>query len=489
MNSQLVRIACVLALTGVLSACMELGIGSATGLVQWCGPSLCSWQTDSGTIKRVKTWSKHDHGISLEGIGTRISLLSEAGPIKCLQMSVHVDADPEAALSLLLDFNDDGQIEYEHEVPAGDWKWSFFRLTPPVDYRSVRYIVSKQGAGRAVLDQVKVQEVADSGWGNPCKDDPPLLLNDGATCTVDESCSSGLCASGRCSSCGVARGSTQACANGLGCHASEQCASGACVGGVCQTCALDGSCAALTNCDSEVQCQSGACVQRLTLSNVTEATTCLHCTSNGECGRGGTCTNGVCERCAFDPMPRQCAECTDDSQCPSGNCVFGVCGGCRTSEQCPSGETCRFTDRFDVGPRVCTAEVVTGLPRGALCEASEECADGLACGAGRDEPSRCGVACGSDPSVCGDSGVCTRAGLAERDGIVFFPQLLKPAFANFGARVATCYSLITVIQDEGAPCSLHAECVSGACCDGTCGDSRYQSPNQRSSECTFSHGF
>ncbi len=136
---------------------------------------------------------------------------------------------------------------------------------------------------------------------------------------------------------------------------------------------------------------------------------------------------------------------------------------------------------------MCTDEVVTDLPRGALCETSEECADGLPCGAARGEPSRCGVACESDPSVCGDAGVCTRASLAERDGIVFFPQLLRPAFADIGARVATCYSVIT--QEEGAPCSLHAECESGACCEGTCGDSRYKSPNQRSDECGRAYQF
>ena len=277
------------------------------------------------------------------------------------------------------------------------------------------------------------------------------------------------------------------CADGLGCHKSEQCTSGVCAGGICQSCAIDETCPALTNCDGNSQCLSGACVQRVTLSTVTEATSCLSCVADNECGRGGTCTNGVCETCVLDPLAKQCAECTEDAQCPSGVCAFGLCASCQTSEQCPSGQTCRFTDRFDMGPRVCSAELVTGLPRGALCEANEECANGLACGAVGAEAKRCGVACENDPSVCGDAATCTRASFAEKDGVVFFPQRLKPAFADVGARVATCYTLITDAEKESKPCTLHAECSSGACCEGTCGY-EYQVGDPQTGACGFRNG-
>ena len=118
-----------------------------------------------------------------------MSLLSEAQPSKCMRIDTVADATPEAKLSLLLDFNDDGQADYEYAIPAGHWKLSSVELTPPVDYRSVRYILQKEGSGRAVLARLSVWP----SFGCKRSSDP---LEDGALCTVDQSCRSGLCASG-----------------------------------------------------------------------------------------------------------------------------------------------------------------------------------------------------------------------------------------------------------------------------------------------------
>lgn len=301
-----------------------------------------------------------------------------------------------------------------------------------------------------------------------------MLLQDGARCTIDATCRSGLCSGGVCSACG----SLGSCGEGEGCHLDSQCVDAACSGGTCQRCALEGTCPALAPCDRDDQCQSKACRPRLTYSDVTEATNCLR----GDPAASGSglnlCSEGVCLLCDADPFPRQCAECTQDEQCASGVCEQGLCAECRSDDQCAAGQRCRYRDLFDVGARACTDELRRDLPRGALCDTSEECAGGLACGSTGDEAKRCGVAC-EVTGACHPGSICTRAAYSELDGTIWHPERTLPAFADVASRIATCHPVLPA----GAACTLHAECATGICCGGACMNADRAVKNLRTGGC------
>ena len=457
-------------------ACDDNNLVNNPSFDLWCGKSLCSWQMDRGSIERVATWHRKDYGVSFEGADTQISQLSDADPVKCMRFDMIADADPEAQLSLVLDFNDDHREEFEQRITDVRWKSVQFVVRPPVDYRSVRYILRKRSAGRAVIAQLRVVEETENCNG------APLQIEDGGACTIDASCESGLCSAGVCSDCAPRAGEASACGERAICHGDNQCRGGSCSGGICQDCASGGSCAALAPCDEPNACASKSCSRRFTFSDAVEASSCLQCETSSDCGGvGSVCTNGVCEWCLRNPFPNQCDECTDDSQCASGVCEFGLCAACRSDDQCQAGQHCRFPDRFDVGPRACTSEVPSNLPRGALCESDAECGAGLACGATSPaEPKRCGIAC-EESADCGSASICTRAGLTEIAGVVWYPQRTLPGLAEVAGRIATCHPVI----EAGAACTLHAECGTGICCEGACVGSDQADKNLRTGGCTF----
>ncbi|MFT3925939.1 MAG: hypothetical protein QM778_25575 [Myxococcales bacterium] len=412
--------------------------------------------------------------------------MSEVDPVKCMRFDLIADAEPEAQLSLVLDFNDDGYEEFDQLIPDVRWKSLQFVVRPPTDYRSLRYILRKKGSGRAVIAQLRVVEETEG-----C-DGPALMIAAGGACTTDLSCASGLCADFICSTCAIPPEGGPAvasqCIDGSACREDSGCQSGACVGRVCQGCALDGSCRELSPCDDASQCASKACVPRLTFSGVVEATSCLHCNSNEDCGGpSALCTDGVCEVCLLDPFPKQCAECTDDAQCSSGVCEAGLCVDCRSDEQCGPGQFCRYVNPFDANLRRCSGGFATNLPRGALCDTDSQCAGGLACGAGAGEPKRCGVACEVDPNVCAAGTICTRPAFSEIQGIIWYPQrrLVAP-YADVASNIATCHHVITDAEAAQLPCSLHAECASGVCCDGHCANPDDHQKNLRTGGCTYS---
>lgn len=478
MRSRLLRwFAVFVGLGAAFVACDDNNLVNNPSFDLWCGKSLCGWQLDTGSIERVGTWHKKDYGVSFEGASTQISQVSDADPVRCMRFDMIADADPEAQLSLVLDFNNDQREEFEQRITDVRWKSVQFVVRPPLDYKNVRYILRKRSAGHAVIAQLRVVEETENCEG------PPLLIEDGGQCTIDASCEHGLCSAGVCSDCAPRVGGEVSCAEQSLCHRDSQCGGGVCAGGLCQGCASEGKCPALAPCDSATDCASGSCVRRFTYSDVVEASACLHCDSPASCGGSNSaCTNGVCEVCLLDPFPSQCDECVDDSQCESGVCEFGLCAGCRSDEQCGLEQRCRFPDRFDVGPRTCTGEVLSDLPRGALCETNEECASGLPCGAtSADEPKRCGIACEVSSDACGLGAICTRAALSEVDGIVWFPQRTLPGFAEVAGRIATCHPVI----QQGGACTLHAECQTGVCCGGACVSAEEAHKNLRTGGCTF----
>jgi hypothetical protein len=458
-----------------LAACIEEDIIENASFDRWCGTSLCSWTTDRGRIERVPSWHREDYAVSFVKTPTRISQLSNAEPVACLHFDMMADVAAEAGMVMKLDFNDDGIIEFDQEIPAVRWQSVKFVVRAPESYVNARFIVEKLGKGRAVLGQVAVRAESDC-------EGPRIELVNGSSCAADASCASKACVEGLCSAC-----AEEGCATGQGCKRDADCASGACAGELCSDCAKDGSCPVLARCDADKQCESGACVENLAPSSVAYPVSCGPCKNDADCGGDeNSCVEGQCKSCDRSPLGQHCGECRRDADCGAGKtCLNGFCSSCGTDADCSDGETCRYQDKFDALVRACTSdEAPRALPRGALCENSEECGAETWCGGRANEPKRCGVACeaafSDDAPRCPADTTCIRAGVLLREGLDPLPN--QAWEKDPGARVATCYPFL----HEGEACVSHEQCPLGACCDGKCDWSSGFNP--RSGACTDRDG-
>ena len=113
----------------------------------WCKSELCGWQTNEGAVVPVSTWHKKDLGASFVETPTQVSQSVTAAPVGCFLIDTIADVETAARLSIRVDFNDDQVIDFEQQVPAVSWQSVPFPVRAPVDYRSVRFIVRKQGTG------------------------------------------------------------------------------------------------------------------------------------------------------------------------------------------------------------------------------------------------------------------------------------------------------------------------------------------------------
>ena len=131
------------------------------GFDMWCGDELCAWTVEYGAIEKVATWHELDEGALLHGPRTSITQYADITDMDadCIYFSLLADAGDDATLILELDFLGDGTIEYSHEIPADDWESVGYHITPPEHYRGVRFHVRMEGTGRAVIAQVRAQEV------------------------------------------------------------------------------------------------------------------------------------------------------------------------------------------------------------------------------------------------------------------------------------------------------------------------------------------
>ena len=167
----------------------------------WCGDKLCSWSLDSGSIRRAPTWHKNDLGVELvDPIGgtTQISQKTDRQP-KCLEIIMVADVDPAAQVGLGLEFNADGSIEFQQPIVASGFHEVKTQVTPPAAYQGIRFTITKRGAGRAVLAQIRVKEVDNCTA-------PPIVLRDqrlGTQCSgaAADECLSKVCNGGRCAEC------------------------------------------------------------------------------------------------------------------------------------------------------------------------------------------------------------------------------------------------------------------------------------------------
>ena len=170
----------------------------------WCGDQLCSWKLESGQIRKSPTWHKKDFGVELldSTDATRTTALSQESSQtpRCLEFRTIADVAAEAQVTIGLDFNRDGTIDYEQPIAAIGFREQKTQLTAPLKYDGIRYVITKKGTGRAVLAQMQVKGVADCTA-------PPLEMKAlplGSVCSLQnggDECTSGTCCDGLCSEC------------------------------------------------------------------------------------------------------------------------------------------------------------------------------------------------------------------------------------------------------------------------------------------------
>ena len=301
----------------------------------WCGNKLCAPWEASGKVTRVKTWHRSDFGAEL-GDSAVLSQLSTENTTHCIEFEVVADVTANAAVYLEMDFNDDGSSEFTQLIPESHWAKLAFNADTPRSYRSVRFILRKTGAGRAVLAQIK----ATSGTG--CN--KPLPETDrelGQSCMEDKQCASGMCEARNdalkitndnkaCGECGDA----------AACPEDMRCGSLRGKNGVYATCVpREQEAGAL--CDNADQCRSGLCVESL----LQHESVCSTCTTDDDCSEDQVCgwvptKLGPSRGCRNRNEAKLGQLCQTDAECASGVCSAHQCGECDGKHACADQSSC-----------------------------------------------------------------------------------------------------------------------------------------------------
>jgi hypothetical protein len=181
----------------VAFACASLGDDCDGDIVQdptfrdWCGASLCSWKTDFGQIARVPTWIQEDFGVSFLDngtTGTEISQVTEENQATCILFTSVGNIDPTAEMTVSVDFNNDGSIDYIGALGSAKWETVQTEITAPPRYQGITFYVKKSGTGTAILAEMAIQ----SRTG--CTAPAPKIgnLRFGETCSSTSECQSGF---------------------------------------------------------------------------------------------------------------------------------------------------------------------------------------------------------------------------------------------------------------------------------------------------------
>jgi len=177
-----------------------LGGDCAGDLVQdptfrdWCGSSLCAWHLDAGQIEPVPTWNQNDLGVSFVDMPTQISQTSTESSATCILFTSVADIDPAADMTLSVDFDGDGSIEYSAPLGATHWQKVQTEITAPAAYQGITFTLRKAGSGTAVLAEMRIQST--SGCTAPPASIAAGSLVLGEKCAGDSDCSPGLTCTG-----------------------------------------------------------------------------------------------------------------------------------------------------------------------------------------------------------------------------------------------------------------------------------------------------
>jgi hypothetical protein len=162
----------------------------------WCGDALCNWTLESGSVRKAPTWHPNDYGVELVDTPTAISQSTDK-TAKCITFTTVADIEPSAQVTIGLDFNRDGTVEYEQPIAATGFHQAETQVTAPALYDGIRFVVTKKGAGRAVLAEIRAKAEGQCSA-------PPIVLRDqplGTPCSAADGCASGVCCTGLCAEC------------------------------------------------------------------------------------------------------------------------------------------------------------------------------------------------------------------------------------------------------------------------------------------------
>ena len=334
--------------------------------------------------------------------------------------------------------------------------------------------------------------------------------DDGSPCTVNGTCSDGLCVteSTTCDDSNVCtvdacdrdlgcvhtpRGGT--CDDGNRCTRNDQCSEGVCRPGAsddCGACTLDADCSLgddLNACNGAIRCAAGRCVLGLGTLVTCPATGADSCTvascdaATGACGAVPAEAGAPCD---------DADECTRGDACTAAGACLGATLGCDDGNPCTE-DTCDAL----LGCRHAPVAPGTACEDGNACTTVDTCVAGV-CGGGvpvdcdDDNPCTtdlCDVATGTCSNVenavaCDDGDACTvgdTCTLGEcvgrlvtcEDGNPCTDDVCDPAEGCVHhALGATDCEGGPCECDDGEPCTIGDSCDSGFCRSGTvaCGE-------------------
>lgn len=338
---------------GSLAACGSEDLTRNSMIDRWCGSTPCDWKVE-GTVRRVGSWHPSDYAVELVSDDARLSQVNGTvdSDSDCLWFTMIAKVTPGTRVFLELDFLSDGSVDFSQQLPVSDWDKLTFKITPPVSYRGLTFIVRKDGAGKAIVAELAASNGSSGYWdgydyspASGCTAPPVQLsgLADGQVCSSDAQCAAGSCKHEHCGDCAndASCAESEVCALGFDgdvprhlctarasapfaalCDRAEQCASGFCVGATCAECAGD-SCPDGGRCGRDyfpesltvvapLQCDPGQHTRQLG-----EA-----CLRDEDCGGGLSCL-GVELTCAADSCDARSPSCA--SECKDPRITGGEC--------------------------------------------------------------------------------------------------------------------------------------------------------------------
>lgn len=310
------------------------------GFDLWCGQDLCAWKLERGDVQRVATWNEGDAGVELVGDDVAIEQLSPvtSDDDTCIQFDLVANIDETAEVYLDVDIQGDGTLEMHERLPTSHWDPLTYNIHIKPPYDGIRFQLTKQGPGHAVLANIGAATARDKCAGLSELDPGPR--RDGARCTTGPECASGICTGLVCEGC-----MSGSCSTGQTCGVGDPFSP---VFDVPTECVANASKELGERCIDSAECVSGGC---FVLGSVG---VCSSCYNSDSCPVGQTCGS------AWDGGPVVCgagqhvvapgAPCGRDDDCASGHCNGSARMQCDDGRECSSAAQCPFADGLKNGP-------------------------------------------------------------------------------------------------------------------------------------------
>jgi hypothetical protein len=133
------------------------------GFDLWCGDKLCSWELDRGDIEPTGTWHDDDDAVGLLGSDTAISQLTPVNSwdTSCIRFEMLANVDESTEVRLEADLYGDGSTEWSERIPTSNWDLVSFAIRVEGEYDGIRFRLTKNGEGTAVLARIAAYTATD----------------------------------------------------------------------------------------------------------------------------------------------------------------------------------------------------------------------------------------------------------------------------------------------------------------------------------------